>query len=264
MEKINGGFIILARKVLLSELWSKPPLYMKIWVWLMQNAAYIDGWKGLKRGQVKASYNEIAKALTYYVGARKCVPTLRNVRTVLWAFSESHAVSLSGATGGMLITILNYDYYQNPLNYKSLSKVTPKVTSKVTSLVAPYNKDKEGNEINNTPLPPKGENAVAEIEILKTRYPHPEIIESGLSAIASTRKANKIALSIILTTLKLWAKEPVENVEGGIREYVARNYAADGKSERYLLAMIKNHKPKAPEQSRGVVPISVAPPGWKG
>ncbi len=36
--KIEGGYILLARKITLSDIMAKPPLYMKLWVWMLESA----------------------------------------------------------------------------------------------------------------------------------------------------------------------------------------------------------------------------------
>ena len=40
MEKINGGYILLARQTLHSEIMDKPPIYFKLWCWMLLKAAY--------------------------------------------------------------------------------------------------------------------------------------------------------------------------------------------------------------------------------
>jgi len=205
----------------------------------------------VERGQHLFSVRELSK----FLGAGH-----QQIRTRLDVMKDIEFSTHQPTHRYTILTVLNYSKYQDVPEHK---KHSDQHSGNTAVTQPPYYKEGK-EEKNNTPLPPKGGNAVAEIEILKTRYPHPEIIESGLSAIASTRKANKVAYSVILTTLQLWDKEPVEKVEGGIGEFISRNYAADGKSERYLLAMIKNHRPKAPGQTPGFVPIAVAPPEFKG
>lgn len=130
--KIPGGYIILARQIDESEIMNKPPLYMKVWVHLLCRAQHTD-YKQMKRGQLRTSIPEIQEACSWYVGARKVTPTQKEVRSVLdWMRGKSRKsseTSLNGTsndrmidttkgTHGMLVTIENYEFYQDPTNYE--------------------------------------------------------------------------------------------------------------------------------------------------
>ena len=47
---IPGGYVLIARKLLESELMDKPPHYLKLWVWMIGKAFWKDGW--LRTGDV--------------------------------------------------------------------------------------------------------------------------------------------------------------------------------------------------------------------
>ena len=81
---------------------------------------------------------------------------------------------------------------------------------------------------------------LSEIHFLIERYPDPEIIEKTFQEISSTRKTGRIADSVKLGILKSWAKYPVESVMQGIRTYLEKNYASEGKNEKYLAGIIRN------------------------
>ena len=137
MSRTNNGFIILSRSIIKSPIFKKPPLYTQVWVYLLSRAQHAD-YKGLKRGQLVTSIDEIQKACTYYVGARKEIPTKRQVFTILeWlrypksgltkctpgvTATEPEAepmIATAKVTHGMLVNIVNYAFYQNPDNYES-------------------------------------------------------------------------------------------------------------------------------------------------
>jgi len=80
-------------------------------------------------------------------------------------------------------------------------------------------------------------------EKLIERYDGNVLIEKAIAAISTTRKSGKIADSVKIAILKKWDSQPVENVLGGIRKYLAKNYAAEGKREEYLYGIIRNYKP---------------------
>lgn len=126
---ILGGYILLSRKIIESEIWNKPPLYLKIWIYLLSKAQH-QQYKGLKRGQLRTSIPEIMEECSWFVGFRKVKPTKDQVYNVLnWLrkVSESNdesntntsMITTTKATHGLVITIVNYNVYQNPKNYES-------------------------------------------------------------------------------------------------------------------------------------------------
>lgn len=125
---IPNGYILLSRKILDSEIMTKPPLYLKVWIYLLTNAQHKD-YKGLKRGQLFTSIPEIQEAMSYMVGYRKETPSYKQIRGVLdWLRfpGEGNTKDERGApmivttkgTHGMVVTIVNYDLYQDPRSYE--------------------------------------------------------------------------------------------------------------------------------------------------
>jgi uncharacterized protein YneF (UPF0154 family) len=62
-NKIEGGYILIARKIFESELMQKPPLYLKLWVWMLGRAMWKDGAK-LKRGQFVTTIADMQEAMS--------------------------------------------------------------------------------------------------------------------------------------------------------------------------------------------------------
>jgi len=117
MNKIDGGYILTARKLLESEVMSKPPLYAKLWMWMLMTAKFSDH-KGLKRGQFFTSTEIMRDAMSYMVGYRKVTPTKKEVRGVYDSLVKGNMIGIKKVTHGMVINICNYDFYQNPKNYE--------------------------------------------------------------------------------------------------------------------------------------------------
>ena len=129
---IPNGYILLSRKLLESEIMAKPPLYLKVWIYLLTNAQHKE-YKGLKRGQLFTSIPEIQEAMSYMVGYRKETPSYKQIRGVLdWlrfpyegTTKDERRASMIGTTKGthgILVTIVNYDLYQDPKNYEGHSE----------------------------------------------------------------------------------------------------------------------------------------------
>ena len=117
---------------------------------------------------------------------------------------------------------MNWDTYQTPKN-KSNNQVTTKYQPSNTN-------NNDNNDNKRTP----------DFFSLKKRYAHEKLIEDVFKAIASTRKSGRVKDSVLLIQLQKWEKYPVEQVEAGIKIYLEKDYAGQGKREAYLLGIIRN------------------------
>lgn len=68
---IPGGYIILARKILLSPIMDRPPLHVKLWLWMLEKANHKDGYKNLRRGQFFTTINEMREAMAIMLDIEK-------------------------------------------------------------------------------------------------------------------------------------------------------------------------------------------------
>lgn len=130
-ESIAGGYILVARKTLESELMEMPAHYAKAWLWLLLKASYSDG-RRLKRGQCHFTLDELAKALTSKRGYRTVQATRRVAWTVCEWFRERRMAVTTKVTRGIVLTICQYGRYQNADNYGGHNEGPTKVTTKVT------------------------------------------------------------------------------------------------------------------------------------
>lgn len=127
-----NGYILVSRGVVESGIWRKPHLYLKVWVWLLCNAQF-KKYKNLERGQVFTSVEEIRQACSYYVGYRKEAPTKKQIRDVLqWlrnpcektlgrdceTSTAESMIETTKVTHGIVITICNFNKYQDPDLYE--------------------------------------------------------------------------------------------------------------------------------------------------
>lgn len=128
-EQINGGYILLSRKIIESEIFKKPPLYLKVWIYLLSTAQHKE-YKGLKKGQLYTSIPDIQNACSYMVGYRRETPTKDQIFNILeWlrkrcecqceSNDSATMITTTKATQGMLVSIDKYCIYQNPNNYES-------------------------------------------------------------------------------------------------------------------------------------------------
>ncbi|QSV45010.1 hypothetical protein [Geobacter benzoatilyticus] len=115
---VAGGYILLARRLFESEMMDKPPLYFKLWGWMLARAMWKDGGK-LKRGQLVTSISEMQQAMSYRVGWRRVVPTKDEIRSAYEAFTKATMITTRKTTRGMVVTVLNYGLYQDPESYEA-------------------------------------------------------------------------------------------------------------------------------------------------
>jgi hypothetical protein len=149
---VNYGYIKIARKIVNSEIFQKPPLYLKVWLYLLIKAQHSQ-YKQLKPGQLFTSIPEIIEGCFYYVGARKTKPTKDQIFQIIgWLRKpdegrrESNAkattITTTKATHGMLITICNYNYYQHSTTYEGNNESNDENSTKLPR------KQRQRNNIN--------------------------------------------------------------------------------------------------------------------
>jgi uncharacterized phage protein (TIGR02220 family) len=162
---IPGGFILLSRRLIESEIWEKPPLYLKVWLYLLTKAQHKQ-YKGLKRGQLYTSIPEIIEACSWKVGFRVVRPTKDQIYQVIdWLRNPNGKISGSNdeadtkatmittmkATHGLLINIDKYSVYQDPNSYESNAESNNERDTKATMNTHNTNKnvknDKNEKEI---------------------------------------------------------------------------------------------------------------------
>lgn len=122
-----NGYILISRKILNSDIWHKPPLYVKVWLFLLMKAEYQDR-GNLKRGQLFTSINEIAEECSYHKGFQKVTPSHKEIWNVLEYLRSPERdnegdmkgmmIVTTKVTHGMLVTICNYNLYQDPSTYE--------------------------------------------------------------------------------------------------------------------------------------------------
>ncbi len=114
---IPGGYVLLARKTLESDLMQMNPLAFKLFFWMLMRARRKDGQR-LKRGQLFTTASEMREACSYMAGFRKEAPSPKQIRRAYEGLREGKMISTMKGTQGMVVTILNYDKYQTPANYE--------------------------------------------------------------------------------------------------------------------------------------------------
>ena len=152
MPIIPGGYILLSRRVLASGIMEKPPLFFKVWVWLLLNAQHKD-YGNLKKGQLFTSIPQIQDAMSHKIGYRIERPTKKQIYGILEWLRNPYEGDTEGdakgpmivttkVTHGMLVSIVNYGLYQSPKNYEGNDESNDEGDAKGTR------RERQGNNIN--------------------------------------------------------------------------------------------------------------------
>lgn len=127
-DRILGGYALMPRVLFESELWvTSSHLCRCLWVYLFATANYKDRGK-IKRGQLFTTLADLCDALKYRAGYRTEKPQKGAVWKGLRKLREGNAIGTMKSTRGMVITIVNYERYQNPRNYEVNNERTTKAT----------------------------------------------------------------------------------------------------------------------------------------
>ncbi len=129
---IEKGYILLARCIQDSAVAHCPPYVREIWLYLLLNANHRDlKYDGhvVKRGQLFRTYSEIRDALHWKIGYRKMTYNENHTKKAMKILREYLMIDTTKELGGVLITVLNYDKYQDFKNYESTNERTNERTN---------------------------------------------------------------------------------------------------------------------------------------
>lgn len=92
-----------------SEIWDKPPLYFKVWHYLLMSADY-------KNGTLDRTHNQIADKVQWVEKGHSKIPNRKAIKDILdWLEAAKMIKKTTSGNGNRkytLITIVNYDTYQ--------------------------------------------------------------------------------------------------------------------------------------------------------
>lgn len=112
------GFILWDRLRFSDFLIDKPPLWTKMWAFMLSQAYFKDT-KKLKRGQLFVKKGEMREKMGHWKGSVYERPTPKQIRYCYECLVNEGWISTSKTTRGMIITICNYDQMQQMKSYDS-------------------------------------------------------------------------------------------------------------------------------------------------
>lgn len=116
MERIRGGYYIKARKIQESDIAHAPPHVREIWDYLLMMANHKDN-HICKRGQHITNSKQVREALHWYVGWRKEMYSDASYDNSMRWLRKAGMITTRRTVRGTVVTIVNYDVYQDPKNY---------------------------------------------------------------------------------------------------------------------------------------------------
>ncbi len=141
---IRGGYILQPRCIKKSDISYAPPVVREVWAYLLReaNSRKIE-YRGqvVERGQLFRNYEEIREALSWRVGWRKEAYTPDQIKKAMKTLRDTLRITTRKAPAGVLITVCNYDIYQNPKNYESTTEGTTEGTNAALPLTRKNNKE---------------------------------------------------------------------------------------------------------------------------
>ncbi len=150
---IKGGYYIKARCIQDSEIAIAPPHIRETWDWLLNKANHKDKkYAGflVQRGQLFRTYYEIREGLSWMVGWRKMMYSENQTKRAMKYLRSRGMIDTTKAPRGMIITICNYNTFQDPKNYERTHEDAKESTEPVPTNAPAINKnDKNVKKKNN-------------------------------------------------------------------------------------------------------------------
>ena len=159
--------------------------------------------------------------------SRKAAPTAITLYRWLLNLQEMQILNINSYSKFSIITVINWYLYQSDEQQMNNRRTSDE------------HKQECNKNVKETP-----EKILSKINDKRKRYSEQNLIDRVFHSIATTRRSRKIKDSVLLAQLEAWEQYPVERVESGISIYLERDYAAEGKDEKYLLGIIRKHKPR--------------------
>jgi len=233
---MNRGYVRLWRRFLDDGYLQNPNLCVFM-LWCLLKASHKE--HAVTVGLQRVALEPGEFIFTLRNAAKDLKMSLKQIRVIVATLKNSEFLALKTTNKFSVITIMNWQIYQETEEEKG----TPKGTLGAHQGHI-YKNGKNGKKVKN-PL----EDYSALIPELGKRYSDRSLLERVFQALASTRKTGKISDNLTASIFRSWLKYPPEQVLSGIGIYLERDYAGQGKDEKYLLGIIRRRQEAGAEES---------------
>lgn len=128
---ISGGYILLARRLDESDIMHEPPVVREVWLYILRKVSHKNQTKykkNCKRGENFFSLADIQKDLSWSVGFRPMRYSKPQLTKAIRRLRERNMIATQKATRGIYISVLNYNFFQDPANYEGNGEKSTKET----------------------------------------------------------------------------------------------------------------------------------------
>jgi len=134
------------------KIWQASPWKLKIWIYLCEQANYVDGTNSgleIKRGQLYRSVRQIQRACSYKIGYRTEKPTFSMVQRILKELTKEGRITQRTSHLGTLYTICNYEalraFPKTRMNHRneqqkedSVNQISDETSNQIDDLIKLY------------------------------------------------------------------------------------------------------------------------------
>jgi len=118
---MKNGYFLVSRKIIESDVFYwKPDKWFKIWIYILSCVVY-EKTNFFDKGEAFFTYKDIAE---------KTKANKHEIDHCIRWMKKNEMCATRKATGGMIIKVIKYSYYQEPDNYKSDRKSETKAKQK--------------------------------------------------------------------------------------------------------------------------------------
>jgi len=146
MEGDPRGFVKQWRKEIDSEVWLKPPLYTRFWLWLKMAVDY-------KTGSMTTTYSQMAEAIAWVERGVLKRPNRKTLYEILGWFEGNSMVTVQSNRQYTTITLISWHIYNSNTNTKVTQNGQPEVTEDGQEDGHSLRSNKKFKETNKHPFP---------------------------------------------------------------------------------------------------------------
>jgi len=231
---MNRGYVRLWRKIEDSAVFKNEGL-LKVFIWCLLRANHKEAFVQVKTGRGLSEVKLLPGSFLF--GRESAAKRLDMSPSTVWKrilkLKTLEFLNIESNSHYSIIHIIHWPVYQ-AVPENSNSESDRQVTGKEHRQEFKNYKNK------------KTSTSLSEISSLEEKYSDGDLINRGFEAISSTRKTKRISDSVKLSILQQWDKYPADHVMAGIRIYLEKDYAGQGKKENYLLGIIRGNTQQKP------------------
>lgn len=116
-DMIKGGYILQPRCIQEGSMAHNPPVDRELWQYFLRSVNYYKH-DLMPRGSGFFRLEDIQEDLSWKVGFRKMKYSKSQLSKSIRRMRDAGVATVTKETGGMIVTICKYDYYQDPNNYE--------------------------------------------------------------------------------------------------------------------------------------------------